>query len=390
LIKEGRQMEYGIRSSIASLDKVSYAEDKHALLTPDHLIDCSIGTNPFGFSNEVARSLKTLPLDIINLYPESSDDLKEAIADFWKGIIPLRRSQILLGHGSIELIYKVNKMFIEEKSTVLGYSPQFPDYINDARTLGGQYDCYLLDKENNFRFCPEKFIARLRKGINLVYIDNPNNPTGQVIALHDLEAIAHQADTLGIPMIIDEAYGDFLPASASAVSLLDRYNHLMILRSFSKGLGLAGIRGGYIVTSDRLAEQYTKISNPYEMSGIARYLAIASLRDRNFMEDCGPKLQMNKKRFMASLTRLNVLETDLSVPIMTISHPDAHVDLQELLRRHRILTVSGESFIGLDKSFVRLRIPKDIDALMDAFWLIEKEMEPCGSGKAKVGYEFEL
>lgn len=368
-------MIYGIRSSIASLDKVSYAADKHTSVVPDNLIDCSIGTNPFGFSSEVARSLQTLPLEIINLYPESSDDLKEAIVDFWKEIIPLCRSQILLGHGTIELIYKINKMFIEEKSTVLGYSPQFPDYVNDTRTLGGQYDSYLLEKEDNFRFRPEKFMEKLRKGTNLIYIDNPNNPTGQVIGLQDLEEIAQKSHVLGVPMIVDEAYGDFLTASSSAISLLDRYDHLIVLRSFSKGLGLAGIRGGYIVTSNRLAEQYSKISNPYEMSGLARYLATTAIRDRNFMEDCGPKLRSNKRRFMASLTRLNVLETDLSVPIMTISHPDAQVDLQALLLRHRILTVSGESFIGLDKSFVRLRLPKDIDPLIEAFRLIEKEME---------------
>lgn len=367
-------MSFEVRPSIARLDKVSYAGDRHPSDAAEGLMDCSIGTNPFGFSKEVSRSLQTLPLEIINLYPESSYDLKEAIVDFWKDVIPLGGSQILLGHGSIELIYKINKMFIEADSMVLGYSPQFPDYINDTRTLGGQYDYYLLEKENNFRFCPEKFMEKLRNGTNLIYIDNPNNPTGQVIALQDLEKIAQKSHMLGIPMIVDEAYGDFLTASASAISLLDRYDHLIVLRSFSKGLGLAGIRGGYLVTSNKLAEQYTKISNPYEMSGLARYLAIAAIRDRDFMQDCGPKLRRNKRRFMASLTRLGVLETDLSVPIMTISHPDAQVDLKELLLRHRILTVSGESFIGLDKSSVRLRLPKDIDPLIEAFRLVEKEM----------------
>lgn len=179
---------------------------------------------------------------------------------------------------------------------------------------------------------------------------------------------------MGIPVIIDEAYGDFMDKENSAISLINKYDNLFVIRTFSKGLGLAGIRAGYIITSNKIAKYYLKISNPYEMSGLARYLAMVAIKDKDFIEECNKKLRLYKKKFMDSLTKLIILETSLTVPIMTIMHPDPYVDLEELLLRYRIISVSGQGFIGLDKNFVRIRLSKDIDKLIEAFKKVEREI----------------
>jgi histidinol-phosphate aminotransferase len=132
-------------------------------------------------------------------------------------------------------------------------------------------------------------------------------------------------------------------------------------------LGLAGVRGGYLVTSDIFTEYYNKVSNPYVLNGIANYIAIAALNDIQFIDECKKKIKTAKTKLIDSLQKYTVLETDLHVPIMTIKHPDSKVDFMELLKNHNILAVSGEGFIGLDKSFARLRIPSDIDSLVNAF-----------------------
>lgn len=368
-------MGYGIKENILNLDKSSYAKDNGFKDDLSSFMDCSAGINPLGFSKSVEDGFKKMPLELINLYPETNDDLKESIVEYWKDLSHLDKNQILLGDGSIELIYKINKLFIDSRSKVLGYSPQFTDYIDDVEACGGIYEYYLLDKENNFKFDYQCFLEKMNKNHKLFYIDNPNNPTGQVIDIFHMEKIVEKAKDLSRPIIIDEAYGDFMDIDNSAISLINKYDNLIIIRTFSKGLGLAGLRAGYIVASKKFTKHYLKISNPYEMGSISRYLAEIAIKDKDFMEESINKLRNYKKSFMDSLNKLKVLETDESIPIMTIMHPDSNVDLENLLLKHKILSVSGRGFIGLGKNFVRIRLSKDIDKMIEAFKGVEDKIQ---------------
>ncbi|MEA4847810.1 MAG: histidinol-phosphate transaminase [Clostridiaceae bacterium] len=367
-------MEYRLRESILNLYKNSYAKENNEPEDLSNFTDCSSGINPFGFSEGVKRALQAIPLEIINLYPESCVGLKKAIAEYWKDQIDLKYDNILFGSGSIDIIYKINKLFLDNKSKVLGYSPQFSDYIDDVKSYDGIYDYYLMTIENNYKFDPELFLEKMSNKYKLIYIDNPNNPTGQVIPISSIEAIVKRAQELGICAIIDEAYGDFMDNANSAVSLINDYNNIFVIRTFSKGLGLAGVRGGYLVTSDNLADYYNKVSNPYSMNGLAEHLAVAALKDVRFIKDSMKRAKEIKTRLIDSLHKVKVLETDLNVPIMTIKHPCPEVNLEGLLRSYNILAISGEGFIGLDESFVRLRINPDIEPVINAFSQIEKSI----------------
>lgn len=366
-------MSYGIKEDILKLNKKSYAIDNVSTEDLSSFIDCSAGINPLGFSKLVEEGFKNMDLELINLYPETSYDLKKSISDYWKDLTLINMDQILLGDGSIELIYKINKLLIDSESKVLGYSPQFSDYIDDVEACGGSYEYYLLNKENNFKFDPDLFLENMNKDHKLFYIDNPNNPTGQVIDIFHIEEIVKKAKRLSKFIIIDEAYGDFLDKNKSAISLINKYDNLIVIRTFSKGLGLAGVRAGYILASKKFTKEYLKVSNPYEMGSIARYLAKIAIEDINFMDESIKKLGNYKKRFIKSLNKLMVLETYGSVPIMTIMHPDPNVDLEKLLLKYKILSVSGKGFIGLGKNFVRVRLAKDIEKMIQAFKEAEDE-----------------
>lgn len=368
-------MNYGIKPSILNLYKNSYANENTLSVNSYACIDCSSGINPFGFSEEVKKSLANLSPELIHTYPESNSSLKEAIVNYWNDVIHLQHNHILLEHGSIDMIYKINKLFLDPKSKVLGYSPQFTDYIDDIQSYGGIYDYQLMTMENNYKFMPNLFLEKMNKQYKLIYLDNPNNPTGQIIPLSSIEEIVKKAHQLEICVIIDEAYGDFMDQSNSAISLLNHYGNLFVLRTFSKGLGLAGIRAGYLLTSEPLADYYSKISNPYSMNGIARYLSVSALKDSTFVDDCRQKIRFAKSQFMHALHKLIVLETDLDVPIMTIKHPDHQIDFEEMLRNYNILAISGKGFIGLNKSFVRLRISSSIDSLIKIFAEIESTLQ---------------
>ncbi len=363
------------RKCITNLDKSSYAQEKSTPLDTRGFMDCSNGINPFGMSQQVHNAFLEFDIAELNTYPKPAISLKRVIKEYWDDVSEVDERQIILGDGSIELIYKINKLFIDDSSSVMGYSPQFSDFVDDVKANGGRYESYILNGSNNFKMNPEVFIDMMSNDHSLFYIDNPNNPTGQVIHIDDLERIVKHASELGRPIVIDEAYGDFISKSNSAITLMNKYENLIVIRSLSKGLGLAGLRAGYMVTSKEVSHQYNKVSNPYEMNSIARHIAEAALKDCQFMKDCSKKIIALKKRFTESLEELVVVQTDKSVPIMTLMHPDKSVDLEKLLMKHEIISVSCRGFVGLGQNFVRLMIHADVDDLIDRFRRIENEVK---------------
>jgi histidinol-phosphate aminotransferase len=367
-------MEYKLRESILNFYKSSYAAENNVPQDLSNFTDCSSGINPFGFSDEVRKAIQVIPPEAVNLYPESCIGLKEAIVEYWRDKISLKYGNIAFGSGSIDIIYKINKLFLDGNSKVLGYSPQFSDYIDDVKSYDGIYDYYLMTMENKYKFNLQLFLEKMNKNYKLIYIDNPNNPTGQVIPISAIETIAEKAQEFGICVVVDEAYGDFMDNANSAVTLINDYDNVAVIRTFSKGLGLAGIRGGYLIATEKLMKYYNKISNPYSISGFAGHLAAAALKDIQFINYSMKKVNRIKTQLIDSLHKVIVLETDLNVPIMTIKHPDSEINLEELLRENNVLSISGEGFIGLDKSFVRLRINSDIEPVISAFDKIEKSI----------------
>lgn len=372
--ERGESMGYGIKENILRLENTSYAKEVFLAKEEDQYIDCSNGINPLGVSEKVKEEFKSISSKMVNGYSKSSLDVRRAIVDYWSDLCKLDKDQIALGDGSIEIIYKINKLFIDSRSKVLGYAPQFSDYVDDIRSYGSTYECNYMNIDNNYKFMADEYLDRMNSSYKIFYLDNPNNPTGQLIDISHIRAIVEKARNLNRPIIIDEAYGDFIANENSAVGLVDEFDNLMVIRTFSKGLGLAGLRAGYLIASPMIIENYLKIANPFEMNNVARHLTIAAMKDRDFMRLSRSKLKAYKRKFIDSLEKLIVLETEASIPIMTLMHPDKEVDLEALLLEHDILSIAGEGFMGLGKNFVRIVLIEDIDLLIDAFKKLEMEI----------------
>lgn len=374
-------MGYGIKENILNLQKSSYAKEVFLDKEESQYIDCSNGINPLGVSEEVKKEFKNISSKMVNTYSKSSRDVRLAIVDYWSDVCKIDENQIALGDGSIEILYKINRLFIDSQSKILGYAPQFSDYIDSVRSYGSTYECTYMDIDNNYKFLAEKYIDMMSEDYKLFYLDNPNNPTGQLIDIADIRKVVKKAKSLNKPIIIDEAYGDFIDNKNSAICLVNEFDNLMVLRTFSKGLGLAGLRAGYLVSSQMILENYLKLTNPFEMNNIARHLTIFAMKDRDFMRDSRSKLRVYKRKFINSLTKLVVLETEMAVPIITLMHPDKDVDLEALLFKYDILSISGKGFMGLGKNFVRIVLIEDIDRLIDVFKKVEIEIQLKNRGR---------
>lgn len=331
------------------------------------VIDCSLGTNPYGCTPRIKQRVMDINWGEISHYPDTSyPELKKSIVDYWKDVYKLEESDIFLGSGAAGILANLNKMFVQEGSRVLGYSPQFSENINFAKILGGKYEFVPLESKSNFSFDVEGFIGYIKNSHDVIYIDNPNNPTGQIIRLSDIQKIVKKAAELHIPIIIDEAYGDFMDKSNSAISLCEDFDNLIIVRSFSKGLGLANLRLGYVIIKGPIKEYYNTVNiPPFVFADTLSGLAIESLEDESFIINSRQQIKKAKEKLITACKgKFNIAQTSLEVPIFLISHADPKKDLYDTFLKSGIITAPGEEFPGIGKNYARIRIPAEISEMI--------------------------
>lgn len=366
-----------IRKSIKEYEKMSYIKDD-AEENGEHenLIDCSHGINPYDCSDRISDYMDKLNIGKINSYPDYPyNEFRVEIAKYWADIADVNYNNIRLGNGSMDVMSTLNRIFIDNDTKILGYCPQFTEYVSEVISMGGEYDCVTLKVNDNLKFNTDEVIERMNSSHSLVYIDNPNNPTGQVISIDEIKKIAEKAEELNICLLVDEAYGDFMDRKNSAIGIVNEYSNIFVSRTFSKGIGLAGLRIGYMVCSDYILDYYRKVDKPFGLNEFGHVLARIALTDKEFITHSISEIGKNKKRFIRETNKLRIFETNDNVPIMVLMHPDENLDLQEIFHENGVLTESGEDFMGLGRNFVRLRIPKDIDGLIAAVERIETRIE---------------
>ena len=331
------------------------------------LLDCSLGSNLFGVSPRVLAAAKEYDWSEVWCYPDPVYlDLKEKLSRFWAEYANLDKRQIQIANGAMAVLERVNKIFIESGAKVLGYSPQFTEYGTDVEACGGRYEAVILEPGERFKFHVEKLLARISEDYSLVYIDNPNNPTGQVISLGQIEEITRQASKKGVVVIIDEAYGDFIGKEKSAVNLIDKYANLIVVRSFSKGFGLAGLRVGYGIFPYELASYYEKINIPFSISQVSCLLATEALLDEDFILHCSKMVKREKAKLIAGLEEkgYSVSESFESCPIFVMGHSEGKIPLKTRLMSRGILTEDGGDFRNLGDKYVRVNTPPSAEMFL--------------------------
>ncbi len=363
------------KQSIIDYNALSYvSEDTEIITEVSSVIDCALGTNPFGHTALLNR-IEPEQLRNISLYPEYPyNALKDAIVDYWSGSASLNRKNIQITNGSINILININRLLVETGSRVLGCCPQFTDYACDVKAMGGIFDYVLLKEEDNYRYDADEIIKAIKPDYKIVYLDNPNNPTGQVLPLSDIRRILMAAAEHDICVIVDEAYADFIGKEESSISLINEFDNLVVTRSFSKGLGLAGMRVGYLVSSEEFGSFYVKGNAPFSISNLASYMAQTALKDEGFVKESIGNVAKVKKEVMESLTKLKVAKTDPRVSIMLLMCSDPDVNLFEIFYRNGVATERGADFTGLSKNSVRFKVPRDSRKVIERITEIEKQL----------------
>lgn len=360
--------ELKISPSLREQEKISYASD--VINVPEGGIDCNEGCNPYGFPPALEEAMADFDIKRFGPYPHSHA-IYDGLREYWKGYSDIEPENVLLADGSISALYVIFGLFQAPGAVVLGNAPTFSDAEMAARMLGMEWRAVALNPDRNYRFDPDAFVEQITDDVTMIYIDNPNNPTGQVINLYAIEKILDRALEVGAGVVIDEAYGDFMPNQNSAMTLTEEYPNLIMVRTMSKAFGLAGLRVGYIIAGKPIIRYMKKLRDPYMVSEFAREMAGKALMYPhhfwNNMLDFA-KMKREIREALKKSGHLSMAETDDMVSIFVLYHDDPAVDLQKVFWENKVLCVSGADFAGMERNFVRIRLPKmeDFPILLEA------------------------
>lgn len=345
-------MELKICNLIKNEELTNYANEEK--LDFKVSIDCSEGKNPYGCSENVLPILNQITVNDISEYPHNNT-LKEEIAKYWN----VKTNNVVLYDGSISGLCAVNLLFRTEHPKLLTFVPHFPDFSNYSKIMGYEHKKIPLIQANNYKYNIEEMIENIDDDVNLIYIDTPNNPTGQVLEKADAIKLIEYAEERGIGVVIDEAYGDYVANEDSCVDLVNKYNNLLVIRTFSKGFGLAGLRAGYVISNEKICSYLEKTSCPYNISLVSRKLALGAIKDTKFIETCREKIEKNKKELSKAIEgKLKMADTYKSTSICLL-YSDKDIDLCQKFAEGGIKVYSGTSFETLGRNSIRLNLPSE-------------------------------
>lgn len=253
--------------------------------------------NTVGCSPAVLRALSRMTAQEMAIYPEYQETTKR-LAQFFR----VRPSEMHLTNGIDDALHLIADTFLEPGNSVLVVEPTFDMYRFFAELAGARVTALRYDDE--MRFPVDAVIGELRKPAkrcpSVLYIANPNNPTGTLVESGDLRRILKAA--LHTLVLVDEAYFDF--SGLTILPWIRRYPNLLVARTFSKSAGLAALRVGALFGKPEVLDAMRRAATPYPVNSAALVAADAAVRDPRFLAAYTREVLQSRAMLEEGLVRL--------------------------------------------------------------------------------------
>ena len=293
---------------------------------PD-MIKLNTNENPYPPAPGVVEALKNFDTDKLRLYPEPTCKvLVDAIADYYG----IRSSQVFTGVGSDDVLDMIFMTFFNSKKPILFPDITYSFYDVWANMLRIPFETKALD--DDFQIKKEDYYGE-NGG---VVFPNPNAPTGILMPLSEIEdIIAHNRDVI---VVVDEAYIDF--GGESALPLIEKYDNLLVVQTFSKSRSLAGMRLGFAMGNEKLIRYINDVKysfNSYTLNQTALVLGVQAIRDREYFEETCAKVIATREWTKCELKKLGFSFGDSMSNFIFATHERVPAkEIFEVLREHNI------------------------------------------------------
>lgn len=321
---------------------------------PDDYLDFSCNLNPLGPSPRVLACLQAAAAEIWRYPDPDCPALKEALSAYFK--VPA--AWLVPGNGTAELINLLVPALGIKRAVVP--APTFAEYALSVAAWGGEVR-YLYLKGEDFAFAWKELPAALA-GADALFLCQPNNPTGRLLAPDELERLAAVTAHAGAYLIVDEAFLDFLPdaPTLTALNLLPRFGHLVVLRSLTKFFALAGLRLGVLVALPPLQRKILSLLPPWNVNSLAQVAGVAAVRDEEYIKESRRVVATERGYLtatLASLPGVRVVPGVANFLLLDISNTGlSSPALAARLAQERILVRDTANFPGLGGGFIRVAV----------------------------------
>jgi histidinol-phosphate aminotransferase len=309
-------------------------------------IDLSLTENPLGFSPKVIEAIDKHKTQI-NHY---SDPYHRELRDCLSNKFDIPSDQIIFGAGTDGLIENIVRILVSPGDEVVMPELTFLNTSFVASIVGGR--TVFSKMKNNFRIDFEELNNKVNKNTKVIFVCNPNNPTGLVERRSDLLSLVESTESL---VVVDEANVEF--AGESLIRDAVKHDNLMVLRTFSKGYGLAGMRIGYCVGNKKLLHYIWRIRPPFVNTYLAEKAVLAALEDDDHISNSKEYLREGRLYLSSELKRLGfeVFESEANCFLVKIPRTfESSTQFNELLHQRDCTVVDGKHFRGLGSRYVRI------------------------------------
>lgn len=319
------------------------AEEAH--LPVDRIIKLDGNENPYGCSPKVRKALEEY--SSYHIYPDSEQrQLRERLQEY----TGISSELTVVGSGSDELIDLIMRLFVGPGDTVVNCVPTFGMYPFSTQSWGGR----ILNVPRNETFGIDLDATKraICTGAKVIFIASPNNPTGNTASVAD---ICELLDT-PVMVVVDEAYYEF--SGKTAIHLVQEHDNLVVLRTFSKWAGLAGLRVGYGIFPHWVISYLTTVKPPYNVNAAAQLAAIESLSDLAYLAGTITSIISERQRLLEEIKTIDCFKpwpSEANFILCGVSGQDAR-DIYLALKSRGILVRYFDT--PLLRNYIRISIGK--------------------------------
>lgn len=341
----------------------------------ERVVKLASNENPLGPSPSAVAAIQRAA-EQVHLYPDASGyELKQVLADF----VGVQPNQIVLGNGSDELIHILGCVMLSGASeAIMVGQPSFVRYDAAALLAGSQL--IKVPVTEDWRLDLPAMAERLTPQVRIVFLANPNNPTGTYVTHREVENLLDRLPD-GALLVLDEAYFEFAVGQSDFVRSIDLLRSgapVMIMRTLSKAYGLAGMRLGYAVAPPELADAMERAREPFNVNSLAQAAAIAALSDQAHVHRT---VEENAR----GMSRIAAAAQGLGFSVLPAFANFVCIDLQEPARPwfeallHEGVIVRSGDVLGMPHHLrVSIGTAEEIDFFIEAFRRVAGQLQSAG------------
>ncbi len=307
--------------------------------------------NPYGPSEAVIQAIRNFDVQKIKFYPAYGE-----LVDKLSNLTGAKKENFILTNGCDEAINVVLNTFLEKDDEILSFSPTFSMPILYTNCIGAKFR--EIPYKIKWQFTYEDYVKNINNETKIIYITSPNNPTGEIVSPNIIKKLLlNYKDKL---IVLDCTYINFSNIDKmNYYSLVQEFDNLVILKSFSKDFALAGFRLGYIYSNKNIIEQIKKVTSPYNVNAAATVAGIAALSDLEYFNKTIQKIKTSRNKLADEIQKLGYTVINTEANFILVDFGDIRDFICQKLLNNNIKVKYFKT--GELKGYFRITAPKEED-----------------------------